>query len=237
MPDPIGPNGLRFDNDPEKTRNHNTETQLAHNFTAEIAEVKKIIKNSGGEVPQNAQFVVVEKGDCLWDIAEEYNVDPQTLIDDNKQFQDNPDLIHPDEIVVVRLPDGNKAPESGGAVFGHQQQEKSEDINDSVQTTDIKNKAEGQWQQIEGDSIAFFSGIKDPKQRREALDSALTQATGRTRQEIVEGYLDTFTDKVECAKAGEDLRKAYPEDNAHPDNSYIVNGINNKIPFIPNENP
>ena len=170
MPDPILPNGHRLDNDGNNTKD------LAHDFSTEITATKKAIEKKGGEVPPNAQFVVVEKGDCLWNIANEYNVDPLTLIEDNKQFK-NPDLIHPGEVVVVRLPDGNKDPKSSGAVFGHQSQEKA--------TAD-------QGQQIASDSKAFFSDIKDPKRRREALDSALTQSSGQTSKAIIDGYLQTF---------------------------------------------
>lgn len=54
--------------------------------------------------PENeTSCIVVEKGDCLWSIAEEAGVDPAQLsYKDNEQFEANPDLIHPGDIVFVR---------------------------------------------------------------------------------------------------------------------------------------
>ncbi|HET8729245.1 MAG TPA: hypothetical protein VFO41_17220 [Alphaproteobacteria bacterium] len=57
--------------------------------------------------PAETSYVVVEQGDCLWSIAEEAGVDPVELsYSDNAQFE-NPDLIHPGDIVLVhRSPPG-----------------------------------------------------------------------------------------------------------------------------------
>jgi hypothetical protein len=73
------------------------------------AEFKKYIEqewkknNPGKDVPPPDQTIVlVEKGDCLWTIAEEAGADPvTTAYQINDQFQDNPDLIFPGEIVFV----------------------------------------------------------------------------------------------------------------------------------------
>jgi anti-sigma regulatory factor (Ser/Thr protein kinase) len=53
--------------------------------------------------PKDQTIMVVDKGDCLWTIAEDAGTaDPRTTAYQlNEQFADNPDLIHPGEIVFV----------------------------------------------------------------------------------------------------------------------------------------
>ena len=184
MPDRIDPTtGLRIDDD----RRTNSPAELAHVFTREI----EALKATHGEVP-NSQYVVVEKGDCLWDIAEEYGVDPQTLIRDNKQFADNPDLIYPGEIVIVRLPDANQNPQASGTSFGQQLQSRSQSIDTSPSTDSQVTHADEQWGELRLDSKTFFSGITDKENKDEALAAILTTTTGRARTEAINGYLDSL---------------------------------------------
>lgn len=113
MPDLIdSTTGNRIDNDTGK--NKNTQAELGKAFWNAIEDTKGKIADRGGDIPENARYVVVERGDCLWNIAEEYGVDPQTLIKDNKQFMENPDLIHAGQIVVVRIPDAANNPGGSG---------------------------------------------------------------------------------------------------------------------------
>jgi LysM repeat protein len=109
MPDPISPDFKRFDDD-IGTRHANNPAQLAEDFSGKIEAAKADGANASGDTT----WVVVEKGDNLWDIAEQYGVDPQTLIGDNKQFGD-PDLIHPGQVVVVRKPNNIQTPAAPNA--------------------------------------------------------------------------------------------------------------------------
>jgi LysM repeat protein len=100
--DPISSDGYRIDNE-----NGNKEDK-SKNWTAAINAVKTKIEQSGHNLPPNAHYVVVEKGDCLWRIAEQYGEDPEQLIADNGPLFKNPNLIHPGDVVVVRGSDANK---------------------------------------------------------------------------------------------------------------------------------
>jgi murein DD-endopeptidase MepM/ murein hydrolase activator NlpD len=105
--DPITADGYRIDNE------NGNAVDKSKNWSQAVADAKK---KAGSALPQDAQFVVVEKGDCLWRIAEQYGVDPQQLVNDNRPLFENPNLIHPNQVVIVRKTPANaKAFEAPGS--------------------------------------------------------------------------------------------------------------------------
>jgi hypothetical protein len=80
-------------------------TDQSDEFKAAIDKAKR---ESGGKgFNENTTFAIVEKGDWLLKIADQYGVNGSKLAyTDNKQFADNPNLIYEGEAVFVN---GGKA--------------------------------------------------------------------------------------------------------------------------------
>src|SRR4051794_36432034 len=111
--DPISSDGFRIDNE------DGNKEDKSKNWTNAVNAAKSKV---GASLPPNAQFVIVEKGDCLWRIAQQYGEDPEQLIADNRALFSNPNLIFKDQVVIVRGSSGNASAwtPAGNAAGGSQ---------------------------------------------------------------------------------------------------------------------
>jgi hypothetical protein len=90
-------------------------TDQSDEFKAAIAKAKQ----EGAVVNANSTFAIVEKGDWLLKIADQYGVNGRQLAyTDNKQFADNPNLIYEGEAVVVNGGDPKAGDEPGNPLAG-----------------------------------------------------------------------------------------------------------------------
>jgi LysM domain-containing protein len=201
MPDPIDPNGRRIDND--------NQGQTG-DFSAQIDAVTQLLARKGQQVDPNVFWVAVEKGDCLWDIAEEYGVDPLQLIKDNQQFAKNPDLIFADQVVMVRLSPGTD-PVNSGKQF-------SLEVNSMIESAKNSppSSVDVQWGGVESRIDAYMDL---PGGRSEAaMNELLKNVTDpRARGYIFENYLQNADDK---GAAYADLKKRYPDAVSAIDSAY-----------------
>jgi hypothetical protein len=90
-------------------------TDQSDEFKAAIAKAKQ----EGAVVNANTTFAIVEKGDWLLKIADQYGANGRQLAyTDNKQYADNPNLIHEGEAVVVNGGDPKAGDEPGNPLAG-----------------------------------------------------------------------------------------------------------------------
>ncbi len=83
-------------------KNDVPNTEFSEKSTTAKAKEEENIKKK--TISENGKIInyKVEKGDCLWKIAEKYKLDTNTIIKANKQI-DNPDLILPGQIVYIPI--------------------------------------------------------------------------------------------------------------------------------------
>lgn len=100
-----------------------------------IVSAAAVALTFGAATSVSAEDYEVEKGDTLWDIANEYNVEVNSLMDNNDL---DSDIIHPEQILHI---DGESSESSDSGDDNNAQEEQSSD-NEEAEATESDNDAD-----------------------------------------------------------------------------------------------
>src|SRR5699024_3599658 len=139
-----------------------------------IVSAAAVALTFGAATSVSAEEYEVEKGDTLWDIANEYNVEDNSLMDNNDL---DSDLIHPAQILQIdnESSDSNESDDSA---------ESNDDNGTSEEATDEQAPAPSNDDEAtEEDNNESDEAVEEENESDEATEEASDEADQATEEE------------------------------------------------------
>lgn len=178
-----------------------------------IVSAAAVALTFGAATSVSAEDYEVEKGDTLWDIANEYNVEVNSLMDNNDL---DSDIIHPEQILHI---DGESSESSDSGDDNNAQEEQSSD-NEEAEATESDNDADQEATEEENNEEADAPAPKeDNNADQEATEESNEEESDNPEGETVSAEATAYTASCEgCSgttATGVDL-------DANPDEKVIA---------------
>ena|SRR5699024_4125530 len=178
-----------------------------------IVSAAAVALTFGAATSVSAEDYEVEKGDTLWDIANEYNVEVNSLMDNNDL---DSDIIHPEQILYI---DGESGESSDSGDNNNAQEEQSSD-NEEAEATESDNEADQEATEEENNEEAEAPAPKeDNNADQEATEESNEEESDNPEGETVSAEATAYTASCEgCSgttATGVDL-------DANPDEKVIA---------------